>query len=184
MTVVEQPSRALDSPRPLLLFSSREFSNNSLQFRKKIKETVFLTKVHSEECAAMVKIQSTGSSQLSTKDTRVKRGRDRRRSWPLFGKLDSAERVARICRYHPLQRQLAPRRRKRNRGEMLRAPFWLAPLLSASLHTASVLLNKRRSLTVTWPSSGSNVNYSGNEMQHCGDAASLQFWTLTCMRQQ
>jgi hypothetical protein len=28
------------------------------------------------------------------------------------------------------------------------------------------------------------VNYSGNEMQHCGDAASLQFWTLTCMRQQ
>ena len=132
----------------------------------------------------MVKIQSTGSSQLSTKDTRVTRGRDRRRSWPLFGKLDSAERVARICRYHPLQRQLAPRRRKRNRGEMLRAPFWLAPLLSASLHTASVLLNKRRSLTVTWPSSGSNVNYSGNEMQHCGDAASLQFWTLTCMRQQ
>jgi hypothetical protein len=53
----------------------REFSNNSLQIRKKIKETVFLTKVHSEECAAMVKIQSTGSSQLSTKDTRVTRGR-------------------------------------------------------------------------------------------------------------
>jgi hypothetical protein len=43
MTVVEQPSRALDSPRSSYSFLVvREFSNiNSLQFRKKIKETVF-----------------------------------------------------------------------------------------------------------------------------------------------
>jgi hypothetical protein len=44
----------------------REFPTIPCNSAKNLKKQ-FYTKVHCEECAAMVKIQSTGSSQLSTK---------------------------------------------------------------------------------------------------------------------